>query len=280
LITKETNVDMDHSPITPSAVSHIQAGSATLAVTFYEGDGKPLVLLHGIGSSGTTWWPVIDDLAKRFRLIVPDWRGHGGSEKPTSGYLIQDYASDLAGLLDALDLERPMIMGHSLGGMITLQWASKHPNGAGRLVIEETPLRRHPNVVEVFDGWIMLATQPVEQTAAYYSREYPHWTPEECRRRAEKITSTNLAVFTELRDRNLRDEVPDWFGPMTTIGAPTLLVYGELEAGGMVSVEDAARFEQTVPNSIVCKILGGSHSLHRDNVEEFLAIVVPFLTAG
>ena len=162
---------MDHPPATPSIVSHVPTGSATLAVTLYEGDGAPLVLLHGIGSSGTTWWPVIDTLATRFRLIVPDWRGHGASEKPESGYLVPDYAADLGGLLEALRLERPLIMGHSLGGMTTLHWASRHPHAASRMVIEDTPLRRHPKVGELFDGWIALASQPAAETAAYYARE-------------------------------------------------------------------------------------------------------------
>lgn len=268
---------MDGSPRTVSVVNRVPVGEISLAVTEYAGDGPPLLLLHGIGSSGASWWPVIDRLAERFRLIVPDWRGHGASDKPDSGYLLPDYAADLAALIDAYQLERPLIVGHSLGGMITLHWARQYPDRALRIVVEDSPLRRHPDVRGLFDGWIALASQPVEAAAAYYAREYPTWTAAECRRRAETITSTQLAVFTELRDDNLRDDGADRIAPLRAIQSPTLLVYGEVAAGGMVPEEDAARFAATLPNVTTAQIPGGPHSLHRDRADEFLDIVVPFL---
>ena len=268
---------MDHQPKTLSSTNHVAAGTVTLAVTEYAGDGPPLVLLHGIGSNNTTWWPVIDALAQRFRVIAPDWRGHGASGRPDTGYLIEDYATDLAGLLPAFGLEHPLVMGHSLGGMVALQWASTHPDSARKLVIEDSPLRRHHDVAGLFDGWIALASQPVELTIAHYAREYPHWTPAECRRRAETIQSAHLGVFTELRDRNLADDGADRIAPLAPIDVPTLLVHGDVETGGMVLQEDADRFGCTAPNAIVRRIVGGSHSLHRDQTAAFLDAVVPFL---
>ena len=268
---------MNHEPQTRSVTSQIDAGSVSLAVTEYAGDGQPLVLLHGIGSNHTTWWPVIDAMAERFRLFAPDWRGHGASAKPDSGYLIEDYATDLDGLLRSLGLDRPLVMGHSLGGMVALHWASKHPGSACKLVVEDSPLRRHENVAELFDAWIALASQPVEQTAAHYAREFPHWTLEECRRRAETIGSVKLGVFIELRDRNLRDDDTDWIAPFAAIDVPTLLVHGDVETGGMVHVNDAQQFAQTIPNAIVNRIPSGSHSLHRDRTSQFLEAVLPFL---
>jgi pimeloyl-ACP methyl ester carboxylesterase len=270
---------MDRAPETPSLVNRVQVGDISLAVTEYEGDGPPLFLLHGIGSNHTTWWPVIDHLAEHFRLIVPDWRGHGASDKPDAGYLVRDYATDLNGLLNAYGFEQPMVMGHSLGGMSTLSWATRHPNKARRIVIEDAPLRRHPNVQELFDGWISLATQPLEMTAAHYARDYPSWTPEECRRRAATLAATNLSVFTELRDHNLRDDGSDRIAPLATIQSPLLFVHGDVESGGMVPLEDAERIGATIPSATVKRIHGGSHSLHRDCTKEFVATVVPFLLA-
>jgi pimeloyl-ACP methyl ester carboxylesterase len=271
---------MDHAPATPSVVKRVPVGDVSLAVTEYEGDGPPLFLLHGIGSNNTTWWPVTDHLAEYFRLIVPDWRGHGDSDKPDTGYLIEDYAKDLDGLLNAYAFDQSMIIGHSLGGMITLSWATSHPDQARRIVIEDAPLRRHPNVGELFDNWIALATQPLELTAAQYAREHPSWTPEECRRRAATLASTNLSVFTELRDDNLRDDGSDRIAPLAAILSPLLFVHGDVESGGMVPLEDAERIGATIPNATVRRIHDGSHSLHRDCTEEFVAVVVPFLLAS
>jgi N-formylmaleamate deformylase len=268
---------MIHEPQTRFVTSLVDAGTATLAVTQYAGNGRPLVLLHGIGSSHTTWWPVIDPLARHFRLIAPDWRGHGASDKPDLGYLVEDYAADLDGLLRGLGLDRPLVLGHSLGGTVALHWASNHPGSARRLVVEDPPLRRHEDVGGLFDSWIALASQPVEQTAAYYAREYPHWSPEECLRRAETIASVHLGVFTELRDRNLHDDGMDRITPLAAIDVPTLLVHGDVETGGMVPEKDAQQFAQTIPNATVRRIPGGSHSLHRDHVSQFLDAVLPFL---
>jgi pimeloyl-ACP methyl ester carboxylesterase len=220
---------------------------------------------------------VVDALAERFTLYVPDWRGHGASDKPETGYNIADYVVDLHHLLRALELERPLIMGHSLGGIVALYWASRFSGSARKIVAEDAPLRRDPNAVERFDGWIALASQSPEATAAYFAREYPHWSAEECRRRAETITSTHLGVFTELKERNIRDDGANRISPLATIDVPALLVYGDVEYGGMVPAEDAARFVQTVLAATIQQIPGGSHSLHRDQTDAFLDAVVPFL---
>lgn len=270
---------MNLRPETPATVSYVDTGAVRLAVTRYDGEGPPLLLLHGIGSNHTSWWPVIDALARDFRLFAPDWRGHGASEKPDSGYLIEDYAADLAGLIHALELDVPLVMGHSLGGMVVLHWASRERHSARKLAIEDSPLRRHDDVAGLFDSWIALASQPADLTEAHYAREFPQWTAAECRRRAETITSTHLGVFTELRDHNLQDEGSDRIAPLATIDVPTLLVHGDLDTGGMVHPDDAGRFAMTVPAATVHRIRGGSHSLHRDHSAAFLDAVVPFLRA-
>lgn len=269
---------MNRYPVTAPRTSSIDVGGATLSVTEYEGGGAPLLLLHGIGSDHSSWWPIVDPLASRFRVIAPDWRGHGASEKPEHGYLIEHYANDLAGLVCALELDRPHVMGHSLGGMVALRWASMHRRSARRLVIEDSPLRRHHDVAGLFDGWISLASQPIEMIADHYAREYPHWTADECSRRARTIASTHRNVFIELRDRNLQDDDSDRIAPLASIDVPTLLVHGDVESGGMVEPADADRFGRTVAGSTVVRIPGGSHSLHRDRADEFLAVVTPFLT--
>jgi pimeloyl-ACP methyl ester carboxylesterase len=259
------------------AQRRIHTGQIDFAVAEYASDGPPLVLLHGIGSSGATWWPVIDALVQHFHLIVPDWRGHGASGKPERDYAIDDYVADLAGLVDACDLGSPLVMGHSLGGMVALSWARRNPTRARRLVVEDSPLRRHHDPQTLFDGWIALAAQPVEETAAHYRTQNPHWTEEESRRRAENLAATHASVFTELRDASLVDH-SDRIGPLAVIESPTLLVHGDVETRGMVPVEDAARFAATLPNATVVRIPGGSHSLHRDHRDTFLQIVVPFLS--
>jgi pimeloyl-ACP methyl ester carboxylesterase len=269
-------IAVDQGPRTPVQHRRVAVGDLVLSVAEYAGEGPPLFLLHGIGSSAASWWPVIDALAERFRVYAPDWRGHGASDKPECGYAIADYARDLDALLDAYGYELPLVMGHSLGGMISLSWAKRHPAKARRLVIEDSPLRRHEDPQTLFDGWIALATQPVEVTAAHYKTQNPNWTKTESLRRAQNLASTNLAVFTELRDASLTDH-SDRISPLSAIESPTLLVYGDVDTRGMVPAEDAVRFAATLPNASIVRIPGGTHSLHRDHRDEFLEIVLPFL---
>jgi 2-(acetamidomethylene)succinate hydrolase len=264
-------------PQTAARQRLVRAGDIDLNLVEYGDRGPTVILIHGIGSDHTSWWPVIDPLAERFHLIAYDQRGHGRSAKPDQGYLIPDYARDLAALIETLDLDEFAVVGHSLGGMVTLVWATRHPRQARRIVIEDSPLRKAENVEELFDGWIALASSSVADAAAQYAKDYPNWSQEDCVRRAQMITSTNLAVFRELRAANLQPGGQDRIAPLSAIESPALLVHGDLETGGMVVPEDAARFAVTLPKAQVVRIPGGSHSLHRDHVEPFLGAVVPFL---
>lgn len=261
-------------------VSNVHVGSVRLSVSEYGMSGSDLILLHGIGSRKVSWWPVIDQLAERFHLIVPDLRGHGDSDKPDRGYSPEDYAVDLQGLIEAKVLSKPLIVGHSLGGIVTLVWAVAHPDSAERIVLEDTPLRRSPDAGSMFADWIALASMTADQAAAKYHEEYPEWSEEDCLRRAQSITGTDLHVFTEAREQYTQGPAYDEIAPLAAIQSPTLLVTGDLASGGMVVPSDAERFATTVPNGTVVHIPGGAHSLHRDNTEAFLDIVVPFLLNG
>src|SRR5688572_5920680 len=138
---------MASSPQTAGRERTIAAGDVEIAVTEFPNPGRPpVVLLHGIGSRGQSWWPVIDPLAARFHLYQLDLRGHGASGKPSSGYLVEHYAADLDAALDVLALEEPRIVGHSLGALAALVWASERPAQAAALVIEDPSLRVRPDI--------------------------------------------------------------------------------------------------------------------------------------
>lgn len=268
---------MSENPVTPATQRRVSVGDIALAVTEYGTAGLPLILLHGIGSRGVSWWPVVDALATRFRLVVPDLRGHGDSDKPESGYQLTDYAGDLAGLIETLGIDRPLIVGHSLGGVVTLVWAVFHPDRAERIALEDVPLRGGSRGSSLFDEWLALASMTVEDAAAHFREEHPEWTDEECHRRAVSITSTVPAVFTELRDASMDDGETDRISFLAGIQSPILHVRGDLETGSMVVPEDAERLAEVVPNVRLARIPGGSHSLHREQTETFLAALVPFL---
>lgn len=268
-------------PQTLAREHRVQADGLSLAVTEFRTAATgtaPLVLLHGIGSRGASWWPVIDALAGQFSLYVVDLRGHGGSEKPVAGYRLPDYAADLKAILNALKLDYPAILGHSLGGLIALAWALDHPEGAAGIVLEDTSLRGRRDALQAVDGWLALNALTVEEATAYYAREHPTWDADDCRRRAETITGTARGVFVELRQEAMSPDAPtDRISPLGVIRSPVLLLRGEPEAGSMVAPEDADRFADSVPLSQVIHFPRAGHSIHRDDPDGFLAAVMPFL---
>jgi N-formylmaleamate deformylase len=90
------------------------------------GGSKPsLVLLHGLTGSGACWSPLARALEAEFDVVMPDARGHGNSSIPLNGYHYEDHARDVVGLIQALGLNAPFLLGHSMGGMTATVVASQ-----------------------------------------------------------------------------------------------------------------------------------------------------------
>ena len=94
------------------------------------GSGRPVVLLHGLASSCHIWDLVAPQLAEDFAVIAVDQRGHGLTDKPESGYDFATVGRDLLGVINARNLERPVIVGHSWGADVALEFAVAHPDVA------------------------------------------------------------------------------------------------------------------------------------------------------
>ncbi|WP_295801700.1 alpha/beta hydrolase [uncultured Microbulbifer sp.] len=98
-----------------------------LQFTDTQGQGEPLLLLHGLGSRGDDWQPQIESLNGEFRILTLDFPGHGDSATLTGPVTIEALAADALALLDHLAIERAHVAGLSLGGMVTLQLVASHP---------------------------------------------------------------------------------------------------------------------------------------------------------
>lgn len=92
------------------------------------GQGRPLVLLHGVTLSTITWHYQLLDLADRYRVLAVDHRGHGRSAGGSDGYTMERLGADLAEVLTQLDLTDALVMGHSMGGMATMRFAVDFPD--------------------------------------------------------------------------------------------------------------------------------------------------------
>src|SRR6202023_3592189 len=117
----------------------IQADGATIHVRV-GGQGPAVVLLHGFGNTGDMWAPMAAELAHDHRVVVPDLRGIGLSSHPAGGYDKKTQAGDVAGVLDALEIERADLVTHDIGNMVGYAFAAQYPGRVTRFVIMDAPL--------------------------------------------------------------------------------------------------------------------------------------------
>jgi 3-oxoadipate enol-lactonase len=107
---------------------------------YYElhGQGSPLVLISGLGMSHAVWLPLIPTLSKDHQILIFDNRGIASSDSPDNSYTIEDMAEDVFQLISALNLEKPHVLGTSMGGSIALALALKYGNTLDKLILDST----------------------------------------------------------------------------------------------------------------------------------------------
>src|SRR5690349_11761221 len=105
------------------------------------GTKPPLILSHGATDDGLCWTPVTRALEDRYDVIMPDARGHGLSDAPDDGYTSAERAKDLAGLIEALGLERAIVGGHSMGAGTTFRLTVDRPDLVRAAILEDPGFR-------------------------------------------------------------------------------------------------------------------------------------------
>nr|WP_221380082.1 alpha/beta hydrolase [Actinoplanes polyasparticus] len=159
---------------------------------YYEshGEGRPLILLHGGLGSGEMFGPIIGQFAEGHRVILVDLQGHGRTADIDRPLHITFMADDVAALIDHLGLEKPDVVGYSLGGGVALQLAIRHPAKVGRLVAASAGIRRNATYPEILEQQGQVGPEAAEfmkETPMYelYSRVAPR--PEDFPRLLGKI---------------------------------------------------------------------------------------------
>ena len=103
-----------------------------------QGDGTPLILLHGFGQHGGSWAPLVPAFARHFRVVVPDMRGCGRSEGTEPGFTAVDLATDVVALMDHIGTERAHVAGWSLGGPVAIELALRHADRLASLSLHSS----------------------------------------------------------------------------------------------------------------------------------------------
>ncbi|MFQ5472860.1 MAG: alpha/beta fold hydrolase, partial [Dehalococcoidia bacterium] len=112
------------------------------------GTGDPAILfVHGWTCNLTDWRFQLEEFAKGHRVVALDLRGHGKSDKPDQDYTIDGFADDVVALIEELGLDRPVIVGHSMGGAIAHNIVRRWPEIAAGAVLVDAPIMRPPEAL-------------------------------------------------------------------------------------------------------------------------------------
>ncbi len=116
-------------------MKHAKGDGAEIALAVWEGKGKTVLCVHGISASCRCWDNVAEALIPQHEVLAMDLRGRGLSEKPASGYSVSHHCRDIHALLKHENIEQVVILGHSLGALIGLEFAARFPEKVGRLIL-------------------------------------------------------------------------------------------------------------------------------------------------
>lgn len=239
------------------------------------GNKPPVILLHGLMLSGACWTPLAQALEKDYDLIMPDARGHGYSSAPNHGYCYNNLATDVINLIDALELDAPVLLGHSMGGMTAAVVASQQPQRLRGLILADptflTPqLQREVHESDVADQHRQILNRPKEDYLAEARVRNSHRSRKVIELFAQARYQTSIRAFEILTPPN-----PDYVQLIKTLNVPSLLVIGD--AGSIVSPAVAAELSELNPRLEVAQIAGAGHAVPYDQPERFSAVVQNFL---
>lgn len=199
-----------------------------------EGSGEPLALIHGVGASLEVWDGVAARLRDRYRILRYDQRGHGKSEKVPGPYSVEDFAGDLRALMDALEIERAHVAGHSLGGLVAQSFALDYPERLSKLALISTVAGRTEDEERRVEERLARVASGI--AGDHFRASLDRWFTDEFRaanpellaayaaRNQANDPACYAAAYRVLAMTDLADRLPD-------ITAETLVMTGEHDQG-------------------------------------------------
>ena len=240
------------------------------------GEGPPLVLLHGIGASRRDWDFNVPAFARAYRVITPDLRGFGLSEK-SGNYGVATFASDVWELLERLGIDRFDLIGHSMGGAVALQMAADQPQRIARLVAADTLPSFQANtfgkrILFAYRYLMMGVFGPQRLAGAVAAKLFP--LPEQQALR-ERATAGGLAndrtVYLETLNQLLGWNV---LQQLHKLVMPVLVLAAEHD---YFPVADAEAFVEALPQGQLKVFAGMHHAVPLEAPDEFNTAVLSFL---
>lgn len=248
--------------------------------TYYErrGEGPPVVFIHGAILDHSVWEPQVDTLQEAYETITYDVRGHGRTGgSPLSVYTIELFVDDLHTLLDGLDIERPVLCGLSMGGLIASMYASRYPERVSGLVLADTFT---PEILDWRDRLTYLSLRstilPVRLFGLARTQRVLTWlnerfnegaggdygTVEQYQAAMPPISTTEFAKVIRALLAYRRSTLD-----LASITVPTLVLHGENTVGAVRRHSD--KLGREIADARVRVVPDGGHACNLDNPEFF-----------
>ena len=243
-----------------------------------EGDGPWLTMSHSLASNLTMWDEQAKLLARKFKVLRYDTRGHGGSSAPPGPYTLDQLADDAKALFDALGIRQTHWVGLSMGGMIGETFALKHPGFFQSLVLADTTARRPPNAEQMWGERIQIAETKgmdalVEGTLArWFTEPYRQSRKDVMERIGGHIRSTPVEGFVGCCQAIAKVDVLD---RLQEIKCPVLVIVGEEDHG--TPPEMARAIHANLPGSELVLIPNAAHFSNVEQEQAFNDALLPFL---
>jgi N-formylmaleamate deformylase len=246
------------------------------------GGGKPaLLLLHGFSVDSGCFLAVADTWVERYDVVVPDTRGHGRSAAPPEGYDTRPMVTDFVGLIAALGLHKPIVIGHSMGAINTLALAGLYPELPRAIVLEDPP----PSWVPSTDDATRLAQRAAmaarfrhnkrltrDELYEVARRDYPLWSADEHTAWVNATIRVGIEALGALGQQSL-----DYAALAREIRVPALLITSNPAQGGLVSAAHAGQLTSLIPHLQVAHVPDAGHRIRSDRPEAYLRGVNEFL---
>lgn len=250
-----------------SGAIHFRVSRAAELYFVEEGQGEPVLFLHGLAGDHGVFERQTPEISKEWRTIRVDIRGHGASEVPPGPWKIADFADDFAALLDRLSVPEAHVVGHSAGGVFAMSMALRHPTRVKSLFLVGTSAELKPEIAE--KSYLRWASVAEEQglEAALNDARLP--VPDGIRPEHGPGFALTCRAISELVSEPIAPRLPE-------IRVPAAFVVGEKDPFGPGGSVKASR---AVPGAELHILEGQGHYPFRRDVEEFNRRLVAFLRA-
>ena len=254
------------------------------------GEGEPVFQIHGAGFGHYNFDPATPELSKHFRVVDYDMRGYGFSDRPVQHYDMEVWADDLAGLMDALEIDQGHVHGTSMGGMIAIVFAGKYPARTTSVVINCAAAKLGVTGRLIFKNWIDIARMDPDGPGSRLLAELITWQALSKRfleqENAEELTdliqtilrdSNRIEVFTAACQAMCDMDITGWLPKITS---PALVLGGDEDVmtpwdQGPGGVGQEGIYE-SIPNAEKHVIAGSNHSTIFDATDEHIRVVIDY----